>query len=246
MGPALIEPIAARGWCATTCESLGGWRLYASSGFSGRLNTCWPLGDPGRPVGAAIAAVEAWYAQRGFACRFKLTEGCTHPHDLAEQLAARGYQPSVATLTMIGPLSGATDPDVSIAPRLSSEFREVFADGVFGPPGDGAERLAALDRIPEPRGYALIHVGGAPAAVGACAIEREWAGLMAMRTSPARRRLGLARRVFRGLCAFARTAGATRGYLQVEEDNPGAVALYQSEGFESLYPYRYWARPEPS
>ena len=55
--------------------------------------------------------------------------------------------------------------------------------------------------------------------------------------------MGLARRVFRGLCAFGRESGALRGYLQVEEDNASAVALYRSEGFETLYAYRYWQRP---
>jgi len=241
--PAVIELIAARGWRAATCERLGGWRLFASAGFSGRLNTCWPLGDPGQPADAAIAAAEAWYAARGLPSAFKLTESCAHPADLAERLAARGYAPSAATLTMIGPLVGATDTDVAIEPRVSTDFLRVFADGVFGPPGDAEERLEALNRIPPPRGYALIRADGAPAAVGACAVDGDWAGLMAMRTSPAHRRLGLARRVFRGLCDFARAAGARRGYLQVEEDNASALALYRSEGFETLYAYRYWARP---
>jgi ribosomal protein S18 acetylase RimI-like enzyme len=247
LGPALIEPIAARGWRASTCDQLGGWRLYASSGFSGRINTCWPLGDPGRPLVAAIAAVEAWYAARGLPARFKITEGCAHPAHIAEHLTALGYFPSVATLTMVGELPGAfrgePDPDVNIAPYPGPGFRDVFAHGDFGEPEDAAERLGALDRIPAPRGYALISIDGAPAAIGACAVEGEWAGLMAMRTAPAHRRMGLARRVFRGLCAFGRQSGAVRGYLQVEDENVSAVRLYQSEGFESLYAYRYWQRP---
>ena len=243
LGPAVLEPIAARGWPAATSESLGGWRLFASAGFSGRLNTCWPLGDPGRPAGAAIAAAEAWYAARGLPSGFKLTDSCTYPADLAERLFARGYAPSSATLTMVGALVGAADPGVAIEPQVTEGFMGVFADGVFGPPGDAEERLAALDRIPPPRGYALICVDGAPAAVGACAIDGDWAGLMAMRTSPAHRRLGLARRVFRALSAFSRASGARRGYLQVEEDNASALGLYRSEGFGTLYAYRYWARP---
>src|SRR5215469_14139159 len=200
-GPALLEPIAARGWPAATSERLGGWRLFASAGFSGRLNTCWPLGDPGQPADAAIAATEAWYAARGLPSGFKLADRCTHPADLAKRLSARGYTPSAATLTMVGPLVRAADPGVAIEPQVSEDFFRVFGDGVFGPPGDAGERLAALRRIPQPRGFALICVDGAPAAVGACAVDGDWAGLMAMRTSPAHRRLGLARRVFRALCA---------------------------------------------
>ena len=242
MGPALIEPIAARGWRAAVCERLGGWRLYASAGLSGRLNTCWPLGDPGMPPDAAIVAAEAWYAARRLPPRFKLTEGLAHPADLAARLERRGYVRSIATLTMVGPLLGSPDPDVAIESDVGRDFREVFADPIFGPHSDAAERVEALGRIPQPRGYALARVAGAPAAVGACAVEGRWAGLMAMRTSPAYRRRGLARRVFRGLCAFARESGAQQGYLQVEEDNPSAIALYRSEGFENRYAYHYWAK----
>lgn len=93
LGPAVIEPIAARGWPAATSERLGGWRLFASAGFSGRLNTCWPLGDPGQAADAAIAAAEAWYAARGLPSGFKLADSCTHPADLAERLLAEAMRP---------------------------------------------------------------------------------------------------------------------------------------------------------
>jgi GNAT superfamily N-acetyltransferase len=241
-GSRLIEPIAARGWPAAECGALGGWRLHASSGWSGRINTCWPLAAPDRPVEAAIDAVEAWYRARGLPPRFKLAEGAIEPPDLPERLAARGYQPSSVTLTMLGPLNGQADADVRIIGAPDQGFRAVFADADFGPPGDAEERLAALERIPRPRGFAVLEIGDASAAIGVCAADGAWAGLMAMRTAPAFRRRGLARRVLSALTAFGRTAGAARGYLQVDEDNHSAVALYRSEGFESSYGYRYWTR----
>jgi ribosomal protein S18 acetylase RimI-like enzyme len=66
---------------------------------------------------------------------------------------------------------------------------------------------------------------------------------MGMRTAPAFRRRGLARRLFRTLAAFAQGAGASRGYLQVDDDNASAIALYRAEGFVPAYLYRYWSRP---
>src|SRR5215469_14213157 len=139
LGPALIEPIAARGWPANACGAVGGWRLYAASGLSGRLNTCWPLSDPGLPADEAIALAESWYAARGMPCRFKLADGCTDPPDLAERLAALGYVASVATLTMVGPLHGAREPDVVVAPRPGPGFCRVFAHHIFGAPDDADE-----------------------------------------------------------------------------------------------------------
>jgi ribosomal protein S18 acetylase RimI-like enzyme len=141
---------------------------------------------------------------------------------------------------MAGPLSGELDPEAAVTAHTCKGFARVFADPSFGHEADAAERLAALGRIPLPRGFALIRREGQPAAVGACAVEGEWAGIMGMRTSPAFRRQGLARRLFRTLMAFATSAGASRGYLQVDQDNVSAIALYEAEGFESGYLYRYW------
>jgi ribosomal protein S18 acetylase RimI-like enzyme len=240
--PHLIEPIAARGWPAAETEAMGGWRLHASAGHSGRINTCWTLGQLDRPVDDAIAAAEAWYAARGIAPRFKLVEGRGEPADLAERLARRGYTSNTPTLTMVGPLAGESDPDAKVSATTCSGFRRVFADPSFGHAEDARERLGALGRMPPPRGFALIRREGEPAAVGACAVEGEWAGFMGMRTAPAWRRQGLARRLFRSLVAFAESAGARKGYLQVDEDNASAIGLYRSEGFAPAYLYRYWAK----
>lgn len=241
--PHVIEPIAARGWPAAESAELGGWRLHASAGQSGRINTCWTLEPPGRDVDAAIAAAEAWYVARGLPPRFKIVEADQASLDVIARLRRRGYRSDTPTLTMAGPLAGEMDPEATVAADTCDGFARVFADPSFGHEADAAERLGALRRIPRPRGFALIRRGGEPAAVGACAVDGDWAGVMGMRTAPAFRRQGLARRLFRTLTAFAASAGALRGYLQVDQDNTSAIALYEAEGFETGYLYRYWSRP---
>ncbi|HXQ14634.1 MAG TPA: GNAT family N-acetyltransferase [Caulobacteraceae bacterium] len=243
--PHVIEPISARGWPAAESAELGGWRLHASAGQSGRINTCWALEPPDRDIDLAIAATEAWYAARGLPPKFKIVEADEGALDLIARLRRRGYVSDTPTLTMAGPLVGAIDPDATIAAKTCDGFARVFADPSFGHEADAAERLAALARIPPPRGFALIRRGGEPAAVGACAVDGQWAGVMGMRTAPAFRRQGLARRLFRTLTAFAATAGARHGYLQVDQDNASAIALYEAEGFEAGYLYRYWSNLHP-
>jgi ribosomal protein S18 acetylase RimI-like enzyme len=143
---------------------------------------------------------------------------------------------------MTGPLAGARDPEVTLSAELGDDFTGVFADAAFGRTADAAERLAALARMPARRAFAVLRQGGRPAAVGACAVEGAWAGIIGMRTAPDFRRLGLARRLLRSLAAFARDAGAIRGYLQVEAPNAPAIALYEAEGFTRQYLYHYWRK----
>lgn len=239
--PAVLEPLADDAWRARERETLGGWRLNASSGYSMRINACWPLGAPDREPEAAIAAVEAWYAARGLPARFKLTEGVFAPSDLADRLAARGYQAGKETLVMLGPARGEGDAAVRLLSAPDPTFEAVFTASA-GDPEDGRERIEALGRIPPPAFFAKLEIDDAPAAIGVAALGDGFAGVFGMRTVPTHRRKGLARRVLRTLLAEARRQGAERVWLQVEADNAAAIALYADESFEPAYRYRYWSR----
>jgi hypothetical protein len=84
---------------------LGDWIVNTDRGFSGRLNACWPLGDPGLPVLLeAVDAVEARYAAAGLPPLFKPVDGLSPA--LEAELARRGYAPRTETLMMVGPLRG--------------------------------------------------------------------------------------------------------------------------------------------
>lgn len=240
--PAELEPIAARAWPAVEEGRIGGWRLHASDGYSGRINACWPLEDPGLTLPEAVGRAEAWYAVRGRPAIFKLLDGDDEPVDLARRLAGLGYRPRTRTLVMTGPANGAAEPSVRVLTTVDDSFEAVFAAAGAGDPGDTCERLATLRRVPPPRAFALADAAGAPAAIGACAVEGDWVGVFAMRTNPLHRRAGHGRRVLRALMAAARQAGAKRAWLQVEADNAPALALYRGLGFEAAYAYRYWSR----
>ena len=233
-----LERIADRSWPAASRGSLGEWIVNTDRGFSGRLNACWPLGDPGLPIREAVDVVEARYAAAALPSLFKPVDGLSP--DLEAELARRGYASRTETLMMVGPLLGeggraevTTDPDY--------RFETVF-NGAQNDPEDAAERMGAFRRIPSPRGFGVVEIDGAPAAIGGTAVEGDWAGVFGMRTLAEHRRKGLARDILEALFATARNAGASRGYLQVEADNVPAIALYEGFGFREAYRYRYWAR----
>jgi ribosomal protein S18 acetylase RimI-like enzyme len=236
----VVEPISARGWPPEVSEALGQWRLHAARGYSGRANACWPIGDPGRPLEAAIGAVEAWYRYRGLPPLFRPADvAATEP--LRDRLAAAGYRPRKETLVMVGALTASAVDGVVVRQDPDAAFTDVFL-GAATDPADAAERIEAIQRLSPPRAFARIDIFGAPAAIGAAAVDSGWAGIFGMRTLSRYRRQGLARRVIAALAGFARGEGAEQAYLQVEASNTPAVALYEGLGFEVGYTYRYWAR----
>jgi N-acetylglutamate synthase len=237
-----LEAVSARAWPAARQTTLGGWRLHASSGFSGRINACWPLGDPGQELDDAIAGTEAWYAGHNLPSRFKIVDDAANaPATLTARLAELGYRTHTETVMMVGPAAGAPDSAVVLEEALDRRFAAVFAATADGP-GDAQERLETLARVPTPRAFARLDAAASPAAIGACAADGDWAGVFAMRTDARFRRQGLASRILSSLMAFAAGAGATRAWLQVEADNAGAIALYRGAGFAEAYRYRYWQR----
>ncbi|WP_426029771.1 GNAT family N-acetyltransferase [Caulobacter sp. DWP3-1-3b2] len=239
--PRLLEPIADRAWPARETAALGGWRLKASDGWSRRINACWPLDEPGRPADEAIDAVEAFYAARGAPACFKLADGAAVPANLAEHLTARGYRPAHETLVMTGATTGDADEAVTLSATPDPAFEAVFLASAAGNAAEARERLDALGRIPAPAFFGRMDIDGQTAALGAAAVEGDWAGIFGMRTLPGHRRKGLARRILGALLDMAEGQGARRAYLQVEADNAPAIALYSGLGFAPAYCYRYWA-----
>ncbi len=80
----------------------------------------------------------------------------------------------------------------------------------------------------------------APAAIGRCVVDGRWAGFMAVEVDPAHRRRGLATAVMTALARRALEEGASAAWLQVEEDNEAARALYDAMGFAVHHRYHHF------
>ena len=106
------------------------------------------------------------------------------------------------------------------------------------------DALAALyaRAFPSPLGWSAEDFRGVLATPGAFLVQCPHAfalgrvaadevELILIATDPERRRRGLARRMLREFEAEARARGAVSGFLEVNEANAGARALYVSEGW---------------
>ncbi len=161
------------------------------------------------------------------------------------ELARRGYQAGkpvlvqVATVQAMRAASAAVPAETADAPDAA--WAALFLAEGFDPV-DGASRVKALSRA---RGsvYASVRENGKTVAAGAGAFSHGWSSVHGMRTDQACRGRGLAGRVLVGIADVAQQRGITRAFLQVEDANASARALYRRAGFETVWSYDYWARP---
>lgn len=101
-----------------------------------------------------------------------------------------------------------------------------------------------ISSIKAETGLFVIEEGGAPVATAIVAHEGDLAGLFEVGSRNTARRKGLARAAILAALKWAKSRGARRAWLQVENDNTAAIGLYESIGFRRVYDYHY--RQEPS
>ncbi|WP_174529430.1 GNAT family N-acetyltransferase, partial [Micromonospora maritima] len=87
--------------------------------------------------------------------------------------------------------------------------------------------------------FAELRVDGRLLAVGRGTVtgEGRWLGVSLLEVLPEARRQGFAAAVVHALAAWGAAEGATRAFLQVEQRNVGAVALYRRLGFTTHHTY---------
>ncbi|PWU62367.1 GNAT family N-acetyltransferase, partial [Micromonospora globispora] len=117
----------------------------------------------------------------------------------------------------------------------SEDWLAVAAGRKGGLPDAARHVLTAVDQVR----FAEVYVDGALLAVGRGTVtgQRRWLGLTLIEVLPEARRQGLAGRVIRSLVDWGAAAGATHAFLQVEQRNNPAVALYRGLGFTTHHTY---------
>ncbi|MEV5893335.1 GNAT family N-acetyltransferase [Nonomuraea fuscirosea] len=228
-----IERRAAAAWPAGQAEERDGWLLRHTPGVNRkRSNSALPLAT----ASPSVAALEAFYAERGLPAIVQVSPAEQHA-ELDAALAARGYTRTGETLVMTADaetvIAAATKNEVGGVERVADRGRwPALFEAVTGE----ADSMPVIRRI-EPE--TMLLVAGDGAGLGLAVMDDGWTGVFCMATHPARRRAGVAGAVMAELARWSRERGAPRLYLQVEEDNHPARALYEGLGFTTSHRYHY-------
>ncbi|MCX4470122.1 GNAT family N-acetyltransferase [Micromonospora sp. NBC_01655] len=233
-----LELAADEAWPAPTRGRLGDWLLRSAGGWTGRANSALPVGDPDRPLPAALDAVERWYADLGQPAMVNTPLPLAVP--VGAELDARGWGARPVTLVQTVPLAALrpdrTDlPPVELTAAPSDDWLAIAAGRKGGLPDSARHVLTAVDRVR----FAQVYADGELLAIGRGTVtgEGRWLGLALVEVLPRARRQGLATRVIRALADWGAALGATHAFLQVEQRNGPAVTLYHALGFTTHHTY---------
>lgn len=246
IAPGDVEAIERATIAALSPEAVlevGGWLVALGAGAARRSKSAVPLSHELAADSATLDAIEAAYAARGLTPGFRI---CDAPglQSVREALAVRGYRPEQPTLVKVGETARMRAACDGVPAEVADAPDESWTAVFLGPgfdPADGASRISLLTRSGANR-FASVREAGAAVAVGVGSYAYGWASVHGMRTAADRRGQGLAARVLAGLARAAEDRGLSRVFLQVEEPNAPARALYRRTGFKPAWRYFYWAR----
>lgn len=237
-----LEEMNFNAWPSLTNLHYDGWLLRSSGGASRRVNSVNPIARGSRPLDERIAAAETIYARWGRHAIFRITP-LADP-GLDDALAARGYQLNGATYVQTAALDARP---VSSDVDFFAEASDAWIEGALlirDLEGEEAGVFAAQHRaIGVETAWGMIRNGGQPVAVGVVAVERGWAGLHGIYVAKGARRGGLGLALSEALLAHASAKGARKAWLQVEQANLAAQALYRRLGFVTAYSYVHRVLP---
>ncbi|MEU2610460.1 GNAT family N-acetyltransferase [Micromonospora sp. NPDC007271] len=233
-----LELAADEAWPAPVRGRLGDWLLRSAAGWTGRANSALPIGDPDRPLPAAVDAVERWYADHRQPALVNTPLPLAAP--VGAELDARGWAARPPVLVQTLPLAAlppgrAGLPPVTLTSGPTEEWLAITAGRKGGLPDAARHVLTAVDRVR----FAHVYADGRLLAVGRGTVTggRRWLGLTLLEVRPEARRQGLAGQVIRALADWGGAEGATHAFLQVEQHNAPAVALYRGLGFTTHHTY---------
>lgn len=219
-----------------------GWLLRFSPGKAKRARSINAVYPSRLPLAEKVAHCERVYGDRGLPAIYRISEH-TEPAQLDAMLASLGYEsfsPTEAQAAAIDP--AALDGPAVECPRLEEWF-DMVGDLRGSPIAHRSAHVGRLAALPLAMLPVAVSEAGVTMATGLAIVEDGHVGLFDLVTRESGRRRGFARTIVAALLRWGWEQGARRSYLQVDEGNAPAIALYRGFGFAPVY--RYWYRGRP-
>lgn len=237
---AALERHCAKAWPAPEIVRIHGWELrFAPGSRSRRVNALTPMDPvPGKFI-ETLDLARRLCADRGIGCTVRITP--LAGAEAETELARRGIPELDATAVEVAPLGPtlADEPDCVVASNPERAWLEGMAAANGVPEPEKAVIARLLGGVVYPQAFATALQDGDPVAFARAAVGDGLLGIFHVATMPEARRRGHARRAVKALMAWGRRQGAMRAYLQVQETNAPARALYAELGFREIYRYVY-------
>jgi len=239
-----LEAHAVQAWPATVTERVrGDWVLRATPGLdrarsNHALTPCRPLALEEIP--GAIESVQEFARRHGIRAGIQVSPVSVHA-DLMGELNRRGWASQWPVLVLAAARDEALWSEPESMTKLERTGRatpEWLAAWARCEPGRDVEAHARTVFRALAGRATFARLG--ESAVGIAVDHDDLVGLFCLAVDPARRRSGLGTALVRALLARSRAGTA---YLQVEETNAPAVALYERLGFVEAYRYCHRIAP---
>ena len=241
-----FEAAGFRAWPAGSVHYDGAWAIRLTNGHPAkRLNSVNPL-DPGdtSDIEARLARAARRFGAAGRPLTMRLSPLAAKA--ISERLDGLHWSRFDESLVMRLDLE-KTDLAEAIDQIPLKDVGRFVTASLAVHNSDPAIRpgLSEIIGAIVPEAGLFVHEGEDKAlAIAICVHDGDLAGLFEVATQAGERRKGHASRLVLSALKWARQRGAHLAWLQVEADNPPAIGLYRSLGFDEIYRYHYRQPPE--
>jgi GNAT superfamily N-acetyltransferase len=231
-----LEELSNATWPADREVTLGKWRARISDGFTLRANSVLPggvgpIGEPSEPLVDVVTRVVELYSQAQLVPAFVIPLPIYS--DIDEYLESMGWRQKLRAQYLVN--ETAVEQPLSKDDYLFTTW-DFPHEHWLAVAGDENLRKI-MERAPAT--YGAIEFEGNLVGVGRIAIKDSWSIVTRLFIAPEFRGRGLSRFLMDHLTFSARSQGATKVALQVDEENSVAMALYQSMGFRHHHTCSY-------
>lgn len=226
-------------WPATRTVMHGDWTMRMAHGYSARANSLFALAPGSVLTPGLLAEMEALFTAEGIVPTVRISPLVAA--GAMELLRRAGYGADSVTQTMVLTALPSAVPDSPATVQIADILEDAWLAGVSARQQQGKRNpdhlRAILSRLAVPARFATAMQRGEAVGFGLAVVDDDWAELASIIVDSGWRGRGLGRAVVAQLLAAAQGAGARQAFLQVEQSNAPAIALYEAFGFRRAYDY---------